>query len=141
MHAHLTAFSAMLHQRIKILFLRSSHCGTMEQTASWERWDIGSIPSLAQWVKNLALQQLQLKFQSLLRLQLQCQSSPGLITLYAAGWPKKEEKKNLFLKSCICLLILSSSFIIFSPPQKLPSIIKNLKTYNNEETNAFIFLK
>jgi len=28
---------------------------------SWERWDTGSIPGLVQWVKDLALQQLQLR--------------------------------------------------------------------------------
>ena len=35
---------------------QSSHCGAMGLVASWEHWDIGSIPGLAQWIKNLALQ-------------------------------------------------------------------------------------
>lgn len=35
--------------------LRSSHSGTTESAVSQERWDAGSIPSLAQWVKDVAL--------------------------------------------------------------------------------------
>ena len=29
---------------------RSSCCGTIESVASWEHWDMGLIPGLAQWV-------------------------------------------------------------------------------------------
>ena len=52
----------------------SSHCGATGSApmtpglgASWECWDTGSIPSLAQWVKDLAFLQLQLKSQLWLR--------------------------------------------------------------------------
>ena len=41
----------------------SSCCGAMGLAASWECWDIGSIPSLAQWVKDLVLLQLRLRLQ------------------------------------------------------------------------------
>ena len=45
----------------------------------------GSIPSLAQWVKDLALPQLQH------RLQLWFRSDPGPATPYATGWPEKKK--------------------------------------------------
>ena len=35
--------------------LWSSHCGATGTAASWERWDIGSIPGPAQGVKDPAL--------------------------------------------------------------------------------------
>ena len=44
----------------------------MGSAVSLECWDTGSIPSLAQWVKDLALPQL----------------------TYVMGQPKKREKKN-----------------------------------------------
>ena len=40
---------------------RSSGCGAMRLTASWEHWDTGSIPSLAQWVKDPVVLQLWLR--------------------------------------------------------------------------------
>ena len=39
----------------------SSCCGTKESAASCERWDTGSIPGQAQWVKDLALLQLRIR--------------------------------------------------------------------------------
>ena len=35
--------------------LRSSCCGATGSAESWERWDAGSIPSPAQWIKDPAL--------------------------------------------------------------------------------------
>ena len=41
---------------------QGSFCfGTMGSEASWEHWDAGSIPCLAQWVRDAALLQLWLK--------------------------------------------------------------------------------
>ena len=38
----------------------SSHCGAMGSAEPWEHRDIGLIPGPAQWVKDLALSQVQL---------------------------------------------------------------------------------
>lgn len=57
---------------------------------SWDHWVLSSIPSREQWVKDLLL----------LQLGLCCNYPsdliPGLVTLYAARWPKmgKEKKKG-----------------------------------------------
>ena len=34
------------------------HCGAVGSVVSWGCWDVGSIPSPAQWVKDLVLPQL-----------------------------------------------------------------------------------
>ena len=62
----------------------SSHCGTTGSASAWERWDMGSIPSPAQWVKDPAL--LQLKLHS----QLNSDLIPGPGAPYAAGRSKKK---------------------------------------------------
>ena len=59
--------------------LESSRCGTMGLTVSRVCWDGGLIPSPAQWVKDLALPQLQF------RLRLQLGSDPGPGVPYATG--------------------------------------------------------
>ena len=41
----------------------SSLCGTAGREISWEPWDAGLIPSLAQWVEDLASPQLWLRLQ------------------------------------------------------------------------------
>ena len=64
----------------------------MGSEASWESWDAGSIPGLAQGLKEVVLLQVWL------RLQLQLGSDPGLLTPYAVGQPlppKKKKKKIL----------------------------------------------
>lgn len=38
---------------------RSSCCGTTGLVVSWELWDAGLIPSLAEWTKDPVLLQLQ----------------------------------------------------------------------------------
>ena len=46
---------------------QSSCCGVMGLAVSWEHWDMGSIPSPAQQVKDLALPQLWLRLRWALR--------------------------------------------------------------------------
>ena len=68
----------------------------MGLVAALECWDIGSVPGLAQWVKDLVLPQLQQ------RSQLQLESDP---------WPrnstccevaqKKKKKKKLYLNTLV----------------------------------------
>ena len=74
------------------------HCGAMRPPVSWECWDTGLIPSLAQWVEDSALLQLWL------RSQMQLGSDPWSGSPYAAGQQKKEkDSKTLeikFLKLC-----------------------------------------
>ena len=66
---------------------RSSHCHAMGLAASWEHWDKGSIPGLAQWVKDLALLQLQL------RLKLWLRSDPWPRNSICHKGAKKEEER------------------------------------------------
>ena len=61
----------------------------MGLAASWERWDKGSIPDPAQWVKDLALPQLWLR----LRLWLKSDLIPGPRAPYAEGQQKTKNQK------------------------------------------------
>ena len=58
--------------------------------ASLERWDSGSIPRLAQWVKDLALPQLQHRSQ----LWLGSDPSPGNSICHRVAQKKKKKKKK-----------------------------------------------
>ena len=57
---------------------------------SWERWDAGSIPSWAQWVKDLVLMQLQLRSQ----LQLGSDPWPSNSICHRAAKKKKTKTKT-----------------------------------------------
>ena len=69
---------------VKWFCLQSSHCGTTGSAASWECWDVGSIPSLTQWFKDLAF----------LGHNCGLDLIPGPGIPYAEGQPKKENKKQ-----------------------------------------------
>ena len=68
----------------------SSHCGITGSAVSWECWDLGVIPSPAQWVKNPVLLQLRLSS------QLQLQSDPWLSSSMCQGAEKKKKKLKVF---------------------------------------------
>ena len=66
----------------------SSCCGATGLVVSWECWDTGSIPSPAQWVKDLALLKLWLRW------RLQLGSDPWFGSSICWGW---EGGENLFI--------------------------------------------
>ena len=74
----------------EILYFWSSHCGIMGSAASWKLWDTGSIPGLAQWVKDPILMQLQLR----LRLWLISDPWPGSSICHGAAKNEEREKKK-----------------------------------------------
>ena len=67
--------------------IRSSCCGAVGSAASWECWDTGSMPSLAQWVKDPVLPQLRLRSLPWLR------SEPWPRSSICRGSAKNERKK------------------------------------------------
>ena len=69
--------------------MESSPFGAMGSAASWESWDMGLIPSLAQWIKDHTLLQLQLRLQ----LRLGSDSWPGTSICCRAA-KNEEGKKN-----------------------------------------------
>ena len=68
---------------------KRTHRGATGSVASWERWDTGLTPGPAQWVKNPALPQLQV------RSRLQLRSDPYRVA--KNGRKKKKEKKKRHL--------------------------------------------
>ena len=91
-----TAFSGSCPgpgQRVELRIIKdgwiwSFCCGAVGLVASWERWNAGSIPGLAQWVKDLTCCSCSLGHN--------CSSDliPGPGTPYASGQPKKKEEKK-----------------------------------------------
>ena len=72
----------------------SSLCGSLGSEVSWEQWDTGSIPGLAQWVKDLVLLQL--------RSKLPLGSDPWSGNSICFGVAKKEKERVKFLFIVMC---------------------------------------
>ena len=87
---------------VKVCF-GSSCCDAAGSVAFPQHWDTGSILDLAQWVKDLALPQLQLG------LQLWLRSLPGPENSMCHGAAKKKKKKK-----CVLPVFSSRSFIVSS---------------------------
>ena len=77
--------------------------------ASQDHWDSGSIPSPAQWVKDLALPHQQL------RLQLRLRSDPLPGNSICCGRPKKKKKKMEEKKNKSPSISLCVSFSLHIP--------------------------
>ena len=94
---------------------REFHCGATGSAASWECRDAGLIPGPTQWIKDLALPQLQH------RSQLQLRSDPWSGNSICLGAAKKEKKWGLlgaedlskyFSKEVIQTLLASAVHIL-----------------------------
>ena len=81
----------------------SSHCGAVETNPTRKHEVVGLIPGLAQWVKDLALLQVQVADTAQIwcccgsdvgrQLQLQLDPQPGNLHMLGCG-PQKEKKKK-----------------------------------------------
>ena len=80
--------SRYISKIIRSRIARHSHYCAMGSIMSWEHWDAGSIPHLAQWVNDLALPQLSLGHKCCADL------ISGLGSPYAAGQQKKKKRKR-----------------------------------------------
>ena len=67
--------------------------------ASWEPWDVGLIPGLALWVRNLVLLPL------LLRLPLCLGSDPWPESSICHGAAKTNKQTNKQISVCVCVYV------------------------------------
>ena len=73
-----------MYATLKICIIWSSHHGAMESAAFLQCWDVSSISSSAQWVKDPSCS---------LVLTCELDLSPGLGIPYATGQPKNTKIK------------------------------------------------
>ena len=52
---HAPEFTTMANDKKEIILFRSFHCGSVETNLTRNHEVVGSIPGVAQWVKDLAL--------------------------------------------------------------------------------------
>ena len=96
----------------------------MESEASLQHWGKGSIPGLAQWVKDLVLAQLWH------RLQLWLGSDPWPGNFICHGAAKKDKKKgNKYIHINVCVYILRCIYTYISMEIKY-SICKFLSLFS-----------
>ena len=92
-----------LQESFKIKHYQSSHCGSRGLVASLQHWDAGSIPYPAQWVKDLVLPQLWLRYDPWARNSMCCR--------VAKKKKKNEEEKTKIKHYCDELNVIPSKVL------------------------------
>ena len=86
---------------------------------SWERWDSGSIPDQAQWVKDLVLRQLRQ------RSRLRLRSDPWLWSSICQGAAPPKKKDSVRFNRALQKMLKCPHFQAWFPQSRNPSICRS----------------